>query len=216
MKRSWLFTWLPGLLALAAVVATALPPGRTRGFDMDKFGRTPVLEGGRIKPLDSVARNALLMIRSKQSVSSEGRQIGPDEWMLDVLFRPAVANAQPVFVINDPDILGLMGLKQSANRYFSFDAIIPHIQEIEDQARAAQALESVQRSRFQNAVVNLYERLSLFNQLENSVQLQDSPGCSWSCRAWAAPRRSRGRRTWPKPPGSGSCRPCPARARTPG
>jgi len=176
MRLSKLFAWLPGLLALAAVLATAVPPGRVRGFDMDRFGRTPVLEGGRIKPLDSVARNALLMIRSKQNVTSEGREIGPDEWMLDVLFRPQVADAQPVFVINDPDVLGLMGLKQSADRYFPFSAILPHIQEIENQARAAEALESVQRSRFQNAVVNLYERLLLYNQLENSVELADSPG----------------------------------------
>jgi len=176
MRLSRLFAWLPGLLALAAVLATAVPPGRIRGFDVDKFGRTPVLEGGRIKPLDSVARNALLMIRSKQSVPSEGREIGPDEWMLDMLFRPQVADAQPVFVINDPDVLGLMGMQQGANRYFSFSAILPHIQEIENQARAAEALESVQRSRFQNAVVNLYERLLLYNQLENSVELADSPG----------------------------------------
>ena len=170
------FTWLPGLLALAAVLATALPPGRVRGYDMDKFGRLPVLEGGRVKPLDSVARNALLMIRSKQSVPFEGRQLGPDEWILDVLFRPQAAEAQPAFFINDPDVLGLMGMKQSANRYFSFGDIAPHLQEIEAQARAAQALESPQRSRFQNAVVNLYERLVLFNQLENTLQLADSPG----------------------------------------
>jgi len=176
MKSTRLFAWLPGLLALAAVLFTALPPGRTRGFDMASFARTPVLEGGRIKPLDSVARNALLMIRGKQEVRSEGRAIGPDEWILDVLFRPRVADAQPVFVINDPDVLGMMGLKQTANRYFSFDTLAPHLQEIQDQARAADALEAVQRSRFQNAVVNLYQRLMLYNQLENTLQLADSPG----------------------------------------
>jgi ABC-type transport system involved in cytochrome c biogenesis permease subunit len=188
MKLSKLFTWLPGLIALAAVLATALPPARVRGFDMDKFGRLPVLEGGRVKPLDSVARNALLMIRSKQSVPFEGRELGPDEWLLDVLFRPQTADAQPVFVINDPDVLGLMGLKQSANRYFSFDAIAPRLQEIENQARAAEALESTQRSRFQNAVVNLYERLLMFNQLENSVQLGDSPGLYLELQALGTPQ----------------------------
>jgi len=176
VKLAKVFAWLPGLLALAAALATALPPGPVRGYDMDRFGRTPVLEGGRVKPLDSVARNALLMIRGKQGVPFEGRQLGPDEWMLDVLFRPEAADAQPVFVINDPDILGLMGLKQTADRYFSFDTISPHLQEIQSQAMAAQALEPVQRSRFQNAVVNLFERLVLYNHLENSVQLADSPG----------------------------------------
>jgi len=176
MKFAKLFSWLPGLLAVIAVLATALPPGPTRGFDLQAFGRTPVLEGGRIKPLDSVARNALLMIRGKQSVRDQGRTVGPDEWIADVLFRPAVADAQDIFVINDPDVLGLMGLRQTSNRYFSFAAIEPFIPEIEKQARAAQALEAVQRSRFQNAVVNLFDRLLLFNQLENTVQLADSPG----------------------------------------
>lgn len=188
MKLAKLFAWLPGLLALAAVLATALPPGRTRGFDMDRFGRTPVLEGGRIKPLDSVARNALLEIRGKQSVPYQRRELGPDEWILDVLFRPEAADAQPVFVINDPDLLGLMGLKQTANRYFSFDTIAPHLQEIQAQAMAAQALESVQRSRFQNAVVNLFDRLVLFNHLENSVQLADSPGLYAELQALGGPQ----------------------------
>ena len=91
MKTAKLFAWLPGLLALAAVLAATLAPGPVRGFEMDRFGRTPVLEGGRIKPLDSVARNALLMIRSKQSVPYLGRDLGPDEWILDVLFRPEAA-----------------------------------------------------------------------------------------------------------------------------
>jgi ABC-type transport system involved in cytochrome c biogenesis permease subunit len=176
MKLVKLFSWLPGLLALAAVLATAIPPGPTRGFQMDLFGRTPVLEGGRIKPLDSVARNGLLMILSKQSFSFKGRTIGPDEWMLDVLFRPGVADEQPVFVINDPDVLGLMGLKQTSNRYFSFATLQPHLQEIQAQASSAQALEAVRRSRFQNAVLNLFQRILLYNQLENSVQLADSPG----------------------------------------
>jgi hypothetical protein len=176
MRLTKLFTWLPGLIALLAVLATAVPPGRVRGFDMDRFGRLPVLEGGRIKPMDSVARNALLMIRGKQSVPSQGRELGPDEWLLDVLFRPQTADAQPVFVINDPDVLGLMGLKQTSNRYFSFNTIEPFIQEIQKQAQAGRALEAVQRSRFQNAVVNLFDRLLLYNQLENSVQLADSAG----------------------------------------
>jgi ABC-type transport system involved in cytochrome c biogenesis permease subunit len=188
MKLAKLFAWLPGLLALAAVLATTLAPGPVRGFEMDRFGRTPVLEGGRIKPLDSVARNALLMIRSKQSVPYQGRDLGPDEWILDVLFRAEAADAQPVFVINDPDVLGLMGLKQSANRYFSFNDIAPHLREIQSQAMAARDLESVQRSRFQNAVVNLFDRLVLFDNLENSVQLADSPGLYAELQAPGGPQ----------------------------
>ena len=96
--------WLAGGLALAGAALALLPPRPVKGFDVDGFGHLPVLEGGRVKPVDSVARNALLMIRSQQAFRAEGEEIGPDRWLLDVLFRPEVADAQPAFVINDPEV----------------------------------------------------------------------------------------------------------------
>jgi ABC-type transport system involved in cytochrome c biogenesis permease subunit len=176
MKPSKLLSWLPGLLALAAVLFTLTPPGKVRGFDIEKFGRMPVLEGGRVKPLDSLARNSLLMIRGKQSVPSQGRSIGPDEWLLDVLFRPQVADIQPVFVIDDPDVLGLLGRQQTSIRYFTFQTLLPHVAELEKQAQAVERIEPKLRSRYQSAVVLLFSRMVLYNRLQNSVQTLDSPG----------------------------------------
>ena len=176
MKLTKLFSWLPGLVAVAAVLGTLLAPGPVRGFEMEKFGRLPVLEGGRVKPLDSLARNSLLMIRSKQSVPFEGRTLSADEWLLDLLFRPQVADRQPVFVIDDPDVLGLLGRQQSSQRYFSFADLYPQLAEIEKQARAAESVEPKLRSRFQGAIVTFFNRLMLYNRLQNSLQLADSPG----------------------------------------
>ena len=49
------------------------------GFDHLAFGKLPVLLGGRIKPLDSVARNSLLQIAGQQRIALEGN--GPEkEW----------------------------------------------------------------------------------------------------------------------------------------
>ncbi|HET8732298.1 MAG TPA: cytochrome C assembly protein, partial [Anaeromyxobacteraceae bacterium] len=59
--------WIAGGLALVGALLMLRPPGQVRGMDVDGFARLPVLEGGRIKPLDSVARNALLVIRGQQS-----------------------------------------------------------------------------------------------------------------------------------------------------
>ena len=160
-------------LAVAGAGAALLPPGPVRGFDLNAFARLPVLEGGRVKPLDSVARNSLLMLRGQQTFSHQGRTVGPDEWMLEVLFRPETADAQPVFVINDPEVLGLIGMPQSSNRYYSFASIGPHLAEIEKQATAAREVEARQRTRFQGAVLNLYERLLLYYRLENTVQSAD-------------------------------------------
>jgi len=86
-------------LAFAAVMVgvamAAMPAGTTRGLDIEAFGRLPVLEGGRVKPIDSVARNSLLMIRSQQSFRFTGKKVGATEWLLDVMFRPVVARNNP-------------------------------------------------------------------------------------------------------------------------
>jgi ABC-type transport system involved in cytochrome c biogenesis permease subunit len=168
--------WLAASLALAGALAALAPAGKVRGFDMDAFGRLPVLEGGRVKPVDSVARNSLLMIRSQQSFRYGGRTVGADEWLLDLMFRPAVADAEPVFFINDPEVLGLIGLRQTANRYFSFRTLAPHLGEIERQAQAAHPIDAKQRTRFQGAVVNLFDRLYLYYRLRNTMQLDGTPG----------------------------------------
>ena len=40
---------------------------KNKEFDIDTFSLVPVLRGGRVKPLDSVARNILLVLRNKRS-----------------------------------------------------------------------------------------------------------------------------------------------------
>jgi ABC-type transport system involved in cytochrome c biogenesis permease subunit len=179
--------WIAGGLALAGALACLLPPGMVRGFDLDGFARLPVLEGGRLKPIDSVARNSLLLIRSQQSFRHGGRTVGADEWLLDLMFRPRVADAQPVFVINDPDVLGLIGLRQTSDRYFPFTALAPYLDEIQRQAQAAHPIDSRQRTRFQAAIVNLFDRVYLYYRLRNTVQLEGTPGLAAEIAARSGP-----------------------------
>jgi ABC-type transport system involved in cytochrome c biogenesis permease subunit len=184
-------SWIAGGLALVGAAVAAMPQRTVRGFDVNGFARVPVLEGGRVKPIDSLARNSLLMIRSQQSFRHEGRTIGPDEWLLEVLFRPAVADSQPVFVINDPDVLSLIGQRQSSNRYFSFAQIAPNIEEVQRQALAAQEIDVKQRTRFQSAIVNLFERVYLYYRLKNTMQLEGTPGLGAEVATRSAPNASR-------------------------
>jgi ABC-type transport system involved in cytochrome c biogenesis permease subunit len=182
MNPSRTVSWIAGGLAVAGTLVALVPHGKTRGFDADAFSRLPALEGGRVKPIDTVARNTLLMIRSQQSFRHEGRTVGAEEWLLDVLFRPSVAEAQPVFVINDPEVLGLIGLRQTSDRYFSFRTLAPHLGEIEKQSQAAHPIDPKERTRFQSAIVNLFERVYLYYRLANTVQLTGSPGLAAEIR----------------------------------
>jgi ABC-type transport system involved in cytochrome c biogenesis permease subunit len=163
--------WLAGAVALAGALLVARAPGSSRGVDFEAFGHLPVLEGGRIKPIDSLARNSLLMLRGKQSLPQDEREVSADEWLLDVLFRPEVAATLPVFSVDDPDVLGLLGRKQTTSRYLSFGDLDPHLQLLQQQGEAAQAVDPKHRSRFQRAMVNLYERVILYHRLSNSLHL---------------------------------------------
>ena len=176
MNASKVFPWMAGTLALVSAGASLLPPAKVRGFDLDGFARIPVLDGGRVKPIDSVARNSLLVIRGQQSFQHLGRTVGANEWLLDVMLRPDVAEKQPVFVINDPEVLGLMGLQQTSSRYLSFKTLAPHLDEIQRQASAAHDIDAKQRTRFQGAIVNLFQRIYLYYRLQNTLQVPGTSG----------------------------------------
>ena len=180
--------WGAGTLALLIALVFALPGGKVRGFDVSGFSNLPILEGGRVKPLDSLARNSLLVIHSRQGFRFDGRSVGPDEWILDVLFRPQVADQQPIFVIDDPEVISLIGAQQKKNRnYFSFADLSSHLDEVQKQAASAQPIAPQKRTRFQSAVVNLFDRVYLYYKLRNTLQLAGSPGLGWELQSLGTP-----------------------------
>ena len=170
MKR-----FLPGLVLLFAVswIGANWLPHKVAKDDVDltKFGKIPVLVGGRMKPLDTVARNSLLIVHGKQELRLEGgRRLSAMQWLTDVLFNASAADHYPVFLVQNTEVLGLFGWEQSERKYFSFIEFSPFLKQIDEQGAQSEKLESVQRSAYQNAILNLRNALSLYQRLKNSVQ----------------------------------------------
>ena len=65
--------WLPLILTagLAAWFLATLYPPRDTDFAFNEFGKLPIVFNGRLKPMDSLARNSLLEIREKQTLDTE-------------------------------------------------------------------------------------------------------------------------------------------------
>ncbi len=193
------------LLGAYSVASNLFIPATPAGsFDLTAFGRLPVLVNGRIKPLDTVARTSLLVLQNRQRVgdpaSKEPLVASPAEWLADVLFAPAKADNYPTFRLSlaeSPELVTLMGLtdKQINISYssammralafadfvpkvrsrFSFNQIAPKLAELDRQAQLAEPVEPQLRTPFQKAVVQLRERVMLYQQLKHSLQLPDSP-----------------------------------------
>ncbi|MBI2814775.1 MAG: cytochrome c biogenesis protein CcsA [Opitutae bacterium] len=199
MKR-----WIPVLVLLFAAgwLATSLrPPQNTGGLDLGAFGRLPVLVNGRLKPLDTVARTSLLILQGRQRVSDPTNPVPfvatPTEWLADVLFNPAKADTYPTFKIDSPEVLDLLGITPEDTKIayaspvlrtlaifdfvpkqrtrFPFQRLEPKLAELDRQAQLAEPVEAQLRTSFQKAVVQLRDRVLLYQRLKHSVQSPDSP-----------------------------------------
>jgi len=198
MKRFLpLLALILGALYLGSTLRTPAPKTE---FDLAGFGGLPVLVNGRIKPLDTVARNTLLNIQARQRVSSpdvsEPFVHSPAEWLADVLFNPTKADTYPTFKIDSPEVLELLGLTEndtkiaydsgakrvmavlgflpSTKSRFSYNQLRPRLGELDRQGRMAGGVEAQLRTPFQKQVVAVHERVILYLRIKTSVQLPDS------------------------------------------
>src|SRR6187399_80934 len=124
--------WLPWILtgAFAAWMLAAFLPAREQDeFHVEEFGRLPVLLNGRVQPFNSVARNALLSMRGKQTVAKEkgGKSISATEWLVELMLRPDEADQYKSFRIQHPDVQGLVGVHSGGLEYLSFNDISPYL-----------------------------------------------------------------------------------------
>jgi cytochrome c-type biogenesis protein CcsB len=175
-----------GFLALftAEIVAVMLPK-KDGEFHTREFGRLPVLLNGRIQPFDSVARNALLQIRSTGDLPLEQvpswkfwhhpRKLRSTEWLLEVMFKPEVADTRPVFLIHHPDLISELklqdlGVEKSGLRYYTFNEIKSRLDEIQTQGGKAAQVEDARRTTYQKQVLKLANAVILYQRLKNSIQ----------------------------------------------
>ena len=168
-----LFVLLLGALYLAGPLLQ-----KTKSdFDLDGFGRIPVVANGRTKPLDSVARNTLLLLQGRQRVvTPAGDTLAPVQWMLDVFFRPELADTYQHFEIVHPGVLDVLNLAPedgAGKKRFAYTQLIPKLQEIDRQAELAAGVEAPQRTSYQRAVLNLRDHVILYQQLKHSLVMPD-------------------------------------------
>src|SRR5687768_14228048 len=156
-------------VALMAIGFTLREPRITGDFDLNAFGRLPVLVNGRVKPLDTVARTSLLMMQGRQHVqTNEGTSLTPAEWLLDVLYRPQVADHHAIFEVTNPDLLAVLSLaaeQGAGKKRFSLRHFAGKLSELDRQAKLADDTETALRTPFQRAVVQLRNSVLLYQRL---------------------------------------------------
>ncbi|MFT5122624.1 MAG: ABC-type transport system involved in cytochrome c biogenesis permease subunit [Kiritimatiellia bacterium] len=132
---------------------------------VDAFAKIPVLHEGRIMPMDSYARQHLLMVSGKSKVN--GRSASA--WLARCLFDPASAQRDEIFLVNHQEVAEAIGLPAFAGRKrFSFATLEPVLPRLEQLARAAHQREERTRSPVEQELVRLYASAVRIYQLQNA------------------------------------------------
>ncbi|MBI5385652.1 MAG: cytochrome c biogenesis protein CcsA [Verrucomicrobia bacterium] len=179
-----LIPWL--LLAVFALeIIAILVPKPDKGLRVQDFGRLPVLLNGRVQPLDSVGRNALLQIRGTASVPLEEKKsyefwkhpkkLKATEWIMEVMMKPDLADTRPIFLIHHPDLLNELDLRgkgkeKSGLFYFTFNELTNCIEKIEKEGQQVMTVDAQVRTAYQKQVAKVHNALGLYRRLKNTLQ----------------------------------------------
>ncbi len=131
--------------------------------------RTPIQEGGRVKPLSTYAGFLMLRLNGKRSLATpEGEKLSPTAWMLDALFFPQQAAQYECFMVQDIQVIEAIGLKLEGKRKrdrYSFAELEPGFSKLFSLAQQYRHIEEKQRTPLQQQLVALAMNVDEYDSL---------------------------------------------------
>ncbi len=186
MKKS--VPWIISLVLLFWAVSKMMPPKETPGLDLNGFGKLPVLVGGRVMPLDTLARISLSEWNHHGTYTAkDGKAVPPSQGLMDILMLPEHSDTAKLFEVSNQEILDLFGSQDAKGQFvsYSFNDLKPFFIEIEKQAGLAEQTEAETRNPFQRGILKLREGLRLYLRLKNTIQAEDSSDFGKEVQAFA-------------------------------
>jgi ABC-type transport system involved in cytochrome c biogenesis permease subunit len=191
---------LAGTGAIYLIMCTATGADRPEGWHLQEFGRLPIGYGGRVMPMDSLARQSLMIISGRQYfLDQDGKEQPAVKWLLDVMTSGAVfkqvnekhpvfaipAEKVKVFRIENDQVLDLLGLEPRPKTHFRYalEEFSDKLDKLAERASRAQKIDSKQRNLFEVKAIDLAEHLQLYIKLSTLQAIEpvppSTPGGDW-------------------------------------
>jgi len=135
---------------------------------LDLVASLPVQDGGRIKPLDTLASFKLLQINGRRKCTGpDGSKRSSLEWFLDCLFYPEIARAYPIFLVQNADALVAAGAPPLGKRRgrYTYEQLAEVRQKIFEMARTYAGIPEKELDPTQRQALNLDRNMSAFEDL---------------------------------------------------
>ncbi len=180
--------WIPLSLTLVfmAWILSAFrgPQNPAEGIPLKEFGQLPVVKDGRHQPMDSLARNSLLILRKKQTLNQEPWKGNFDkpkivpaiEWMMELMMLPAVADTRPCFRIDNDDLKNLLQVPRDAGeagqtdgKHYSWNQIAGHFDTFRAETQRASGVKQEVRNAYERALMDLWEATGIYKSLRAAL-----------------------------------------------
>ena len=162
------FIIIPAVFLL--LIAPAVSKASVSTFD--HIRNFPVLDEGRLKPLDTFARNLLVQFSGKDHVAKEQGI----EWLCKLLFRPDATLNDKIFLINNPDVAAALGITAEQHRRYTPSQLIAVYNKLAQLALAANNIPEKERSLVENELLRIFSNINVYTDLARTFDFlhQDS------------------------------------------
>lgn len=153
-----------------------------QGMRLDRFGEMPIVYGGRVKPIDTLARNTMRILSNRQTFDwaeggdyENGEVIKTDAtlWLLNVMSMSEDAELARVFRIDDPAVQATLGLDWRKHFRYSAKEIRANMDEFTKQVAEARKLlqaDASALSSYQRKLLETDRRFSVYAKLRASFE----------------------------------------------
>jgi ABC-type transport system involved in cytochrome c biogenesis permease subunit len=176
--------WFPALVVIVFALYVAgkarMPRSKPSEMQIYEFAKLPLAYQGRIKPYDTVARNALQVFSGRQEVVVEQdtgtAKLPAIRWLLDAISGAAAAADHRIFRIENLELLDTLGLKPREGSFrYSLNDFRDKLDELQKQIELADAQPEAKRSLYQNEVLRLATKMNAYAMLIQSFRSPELP-----------------------------------------
>ncbi len=177
------------LLSEASLAQPAPRPiSDTAALDFKQWGLMAIQEGGRRKPIDTFAREALIKITGRSSYTSPGgKKWNANDLVLSALLETHDWKNEPLVLVSLGSLIEQLGLDKTQRR-FSFQQLtsLPEMQRLANEAHELKRAEKT-LSKVQQEVMNVSERLTLLTRIMDGSAFLILPAAQKVTDPWVVP-----------------------------
>ena len=140
-------------------------------FPSYSYKELPVQHAGRIKPLDSFARNLLLQFYGKseiKKVDSDSSNISAVDWLYLVMTNPELEMDRQVFNIRNPEVSYSLSLVKNDIHKYSFREIIEGFKDNQQLLESLKNKTEEQQTLVEKQVVEVYQNILAYDEVTHA------------------------------------------------